>query len=120
MFRRSKPRPISRAQLNVEALESREVPATMVNATTLTYQDFDGDDVKVVFSKPILNAGMVNAIALFNTGNVNGSNAIKQQLQLINIPTTAANVGINVTVTATPNAVHGGDGCAAVGRRRPT
>src|SRR5205085_6255815 len=72
-------------RLCLEPLERREAPATLVSATKLTYQDVDGDNVAVTFSKPILNAGNVNSVFLFNTGTVDGSNATKQQLQEINL-----------------------------------
>src|SRR5262245_24139195 len=49
-----------RTRLGMECLEAREVPATFVSGTTLTYQDVDGDDVTVRFSKSILTAGNVN------------------------------------------------------------
>ncbi len=77
-------RPV-RTRLGIEPLEAREVPATFVNATTLTYQDVDGDDVTVKFSKGILNAGNVNSIFTFNTGSVNGSNATRQMLRWIDL-----------------------------------
>src|SRR5262249_24654511 len=55
-------RPVRRARLAVESLEHREVPATLVSPTTLTYQDLDGDSVAVTLSKPLLKAGNVNAV----------------------------------------------------------
>ncbi len=69
----------------VETLESRVLLATLVSANKLTYQDADGDDVEVAFSKPILTPANVNTIFTFNSGTVNGSNATKQQLLKINL-----------------------------------
>ena len=47
----------------------RAVPATLVNPSTVTYQDFDGDSVAVTFSKPILtSAAVANAALHFNVG----------------------------------------------------
>ena len=112
-------RPFSRRQLRLERLETREVPATLVSPTTLTYQDFDGDDVKVVFSKPILGSTMIaNSIFTFDTSNVSGGNATKQQLQTIDLTVLAVGVttGTTITTTATRNAVNGGDGFAALGQ----
>src|SRR5262245_60504375 len=48
-----RPRP---STLRLESLEPRDAPATLVSPMKLTYQDADGDNVAVVFSKPILNA----------------------------------------------------------------
>src|SRR5436190_9738071 len=104
-----------RTRLTVELLERREVPATLVNPTTLTYQDFDGDDVRVVISKPVLNLNNVNSIFTFDMGSVNGDNSAKQQLRTIALAGVNAAAGANVSVTATPSKVHGGDGQAAVG-----
>ncbi|WP_020474342.1 hypothetical protein [Zavarzinella formosa] len=54
---------------------------TFANAMTITYQDIDGDDIKVSFSKPILNTANVNTVFAFDTG----SNTSKQQLQTIDL-----------------------------------
>src|SRR4051812_35727143 len=94
--------------LQVEALEGRLVPATLVSPTVLTYQDVDGDTVTVRISKPVLNSGNVNQVFTF------GSNSAQQQLQAINLPATAA--GAAVTVTAVRSAANGGNGFANVGR----
>jgi len=45
------------ARSALQTLESREPPATLVNPTTVTYRDTDGDNVTVQFSKPVLTAG---------------------------------------------------------------
>src|SRR5262245_1139166 len=104
-----------RTRLGVERLESREMPATFVNATTLTYQDVDGDDVTVQFSKAILTAGNAGSVFTFDSGGVNGSNATKQQLQRINLAVAPGAAGTAVTTTATRNQMHGGDGFANLG-----
>jgi len=110
-----------RIGLQVEQLEFRCTPATLVNPTTLTYQDIDGDDVRVVLSKPILTPLNANSIFKFSAGTVNGSNSVKQQLHAINL----TNVGVpaegtNITLTATRDLVNGGDGFAAVGQINAT
>src|SRR5687767_8264314 len=90
-----------RSVLHLEPLERRDGAATLVSPTPLTYQDADGDNVAVVFSKPILNAANVNAIFTFDTGTVDGSNATKQQLRSINLTAVLATAGgTSVTVTA--------------------
>lgn len=115
--RKSARRPI-RTRLGIESLEAREVPATFINATTLTYQDVDGDDVTVKFSKGILNAGNVNSIFTFNTGSVNGSNATRQMLRLIDLSGTPGAAGTTVATTAVRSLLHGGDGFATLGELR--
>jgi len=100
--------------LRLEPLEARDAPATLVSATKVTYQDVDGDDVTVVFSKPILNAGSVDNI--FGAGFVTGSNDTPQQLRVIDLAGLgAATAGVSITTVATRSNIHGGDGFAAVG-----
>jgi hypothetical protein len=108
-------RPIGTTCLNLERLEARETPATLVNPTTMTYQDVDGDDVTVRFSKAILAANNVNMIFGFDIGSVNGSNASPQQLRRIDLSMIPAAAGTSVTTTATRSSVHGGDGFANLG-----
>src|SRR5262245_10902686 len=104
----------------MESLERRYALATLVSATKLTYQDADGDNVSVVFSKPILNAANVNDIFTFDSGAgaVNGSNVVKEQLEVIDLTGLAAAAGTAVTTKATASAVNGGDGFAALGDLR--
>ncbi len=92
----------------------------MVNPSTLTYQDVDGDDVSVTFSNPILSAANVNSVFLFNTGNVNGNNTAPQQLRQIKLSGLAAAAGTTITTVATRNPVKGGDGFAALGQINAT
>jgi hypothetical protein len=104
------------AVLRVDELERRDAPATLVNPFKVTYQDADGDDVSVTFSKPLLTAGNVNTVFTFNAGSVDGSNALPQQLWAIDLTGLGAAAAVTaVTVTATPSLAHGGDGFAAVG-----
>jgi hypothetical protein len=107
-----------RSVLRLEELESSWAPATLVNSTTIAYQDVDGDDVKVVLSKPVLtSAAVASSVFQFDFGSVNGAN-LAQQLQAINLidlPTPANAAGTTITITATRNAVRGGDGFANVG-----
>ena len=108
----------SATNLPIEPLEYRIAPATLVNPTTITYQDADGDDVVVKFSKPILATDNPNTVFTFDVGGFSGSNQDPQQLQQINLngllnPAEAA--GVSITVTAKRNPTRGGDGFAAVG-----
>ncbi len=104
--------------MQVESLEVRQIPATLVSPTTLTYQDLDGDNVTVKFSQPVLNAGNVNAVFNFSTGAgaVNGNNNTKQMLLDIDLAGQLPAVLTNITTTATKSAVNGGDGFATLGR----
>lgn len=99
-----------------QQLEARVLPATLVNPTTLTYQDIDGDDVSVTLLNPILTVGNVNSIFVFNTGNVNGNNNVPQQLRSLNLAGFGAAAGTTITTDATRNPVKGGDGFAALGQ----
>ncbi len=67
LFARNRHSSRRRTTRAVEALEPRTLLATLVSANKLTYQDADGDNVEVAFSKPILTAGNVNTIFTFNT-----------------------------------------------------
>jgi hypothetical protein len=93
------------------------VPATLVSPTTLTYQDVDGDNVTVKFSKPLLTVGNVNAVFQFNAFGVFGNNFSKQQLWKIDLTGLgSAAAGTAFTQTATRSTVTGGNGLANVGR----
>src|SRR5262245_39577625 len=100
----------------VEQLETRDAPATLIGATKVTYQDIDGDNVSVVFSKPILTSVTVaNSIFTFGLGNVNGSNALKQRLLEINLNGLTAAAGTAITTAAVRSPTNGGDGFAELG-----
>src|SRR6266568_748094 len=110
-----------RSVLQLEALELREAPATLVSPSKLTYQDIDGDNVAVTLSKPILNPGNVNSVFLFDAGSANGDNTLKQQLRTIDLTglgVTAA--GASITTSAVASATTGGDGFAALGQINAT
>ena len=105
-----------RTILHLESLQGRDAPATLVGPTKLTYQDTDGDNVTVTFSKPIVNPGNANSIFTFDFGTVDGSNATKQLLRSINLTGVGqAASGTAITVTAVRSPSTGGDGFAAVG-----
>lgn len=109
------PQPVPPTML--EALESRIAPATLVNPTTLTYHDSDGDLVTVKLSKPLLTSlATANTVFHFDTGVVVASgmpDATPQQLQTIDFTGQTAFAGGGVTVTAALGAA--GDGFASVG-----
>lgn len=105
----------------IEPLESRIAPATIINPTTVTYQDVDGDTVTIKLSKPLFNDANVGNIAdilVFDIDGVGGSNDLKQQLQAIDLTklsSLAAAKGVNITVSAKRSPVNGGDGFVNVG-----
>ena len=104
-----------RSILRCEQLERRDAPATLVSSTKMTYQDFDGDNVAVVFTKPILNAGNVDLI--FGPGFVTGSNTTKQTLSTISLAPLGSTVqGVGITTSAVRSPVNGGDGFATLGQ----
>jgi hypothetical protein len=103
-----------RSILRCEQLERRDAPATLVGNTKVTYQDFDGDNVSVIFTKPILNAGNVDTI--FGAGFVTGDNTTKQTLSIIALaPIGAVARGVSITTSAVRSPVNGGDGFATLG-----
>ncbi len=86
-------------RLSLEALETKAVPAQMVSAMKMVYQDIDGDDVTVSFTKPVLTAANVNTVFTFNTGTVDGTVNTPQKLFKIDLTSVAAaaqNTGITV------------------------
>jgi len=103
-----------RSVLRCEHLEHRDAPATLVGNTKVTYQDFDGDNVAVVFTKPILSAGNVDAI--FGAGFVTGDTTTKQTVSKIDLTSVAgAAQGVGITTSAVRSLVNGGDGFATLG-----
>jgi len=111
---RPKPRPSSCAPAAIEPLEDRIAPATLVNPTTVTFQDKNGDAVTVTISKPLFNPSLVAKVFTFDTGSVNGSNSTDQQLELLNIDRLGASArDMNISITAVP--VSGSPGVVNVG-----
>src|SRR5262249_33701981 len=100
------------------AMPPRPGAAPPGSPTRLSYQDKDGDNVTVTFSKPILTAANVNTVFTFDSGAgaVNGSNAAREQLQKIDLTAVAGAAGTTITTNATRSAVNGGDGFPALGR----
>jgi hypothetical protein len=92
----------------LEVLEARVAPATLVNATTVTYTDVDGDPVTVHVS-----AGKLQAADF--TFNNSFATTGPQQLEALSL-TDAGFEGASVSITAVRNVAQGGDGLVNVGR----
>ena len=98
----------------IESLEDRIAPATLVNPTTVTFQDKNGDAVTVTISKPLFTAASAARVFTFDTGSVNGDNSVGQQLELLNITKLgSAAGGMDISITAQP--VGGSVGVVNVG-----
>jgi hypothetical protein len=109
--------PRHRSALWVDELGRRDAPATLVSPYMVTYQDPNGDNVVVNFSRPILTRANVGSVFAFDTGSVSGSNSTTQQLRSISLAGLGTAVaGTGITVTAMRTALHRGDGFAAVGQ----
>src|SRR5215210_6730215 len=92
----------------IEALESRIAPATLVNATTVTYKDAHGDLVTIHSSKPIFTAATVNLVLDFDVGDAQSGNATAQQLQLIDLTKSAVSAaGADLSIVSQTKAGHG-------------
>jgi hypothetical protein len=103
-----------RSVLTVRPLEPRLAPATLVNATTVTYQDLDHDLVTVRFSKPLLTT--LNAPSVFSFDSPFGTST-PQQLSVLNLGNFTLGQpvgGISVTASAVRTAA-GGDNLVNVG-----
>jgi len=100
-----------------QLLESRQLMATLLSSSAVSYQDIDGDRVTVNFSRGFLTAGNVNSIFQFNTGSVNGSNAARQQLLSLNLGSVPSARRTSITTSVTSGGGGGFDaGVAHVGQ----
>jgi len=93
-----------------EPLEVRIAPATLVNPTTVTFTDVDGDDVTVKITKGTLDLAQNFVFAASGAG---------EQLRAL-VLTDAEFAGTNITITAKRNATNGGDGFVNVGHVNAT
>jgi hypothetical protein len=104
----------------IEMLEGRIAPASLVNPSTITYVDLDGDQVTIKFSKDLFNAtgteltNLLNSVFKFSAGGIfadaSADPGTPQQLQLLDltkIPTvgvgtaaTSLAAGVSITVSA--------------------
>jgi len=106
--------------MNIEPLEARIAPAAvLLNPTTATFTDVDGDLVTVKFSKPLLTAA--NLSSVLDLVIPPGGSALGEQLRTLR-PSLNAVVaaGTNIILTARPQDVNGdgvkdGDGLVNVG-----
>jgi hypothetical protein len=87
-----------------QLLENRQLMATLLSSSAVSYQDIDGDQVTVNFSGRFLTAGNVNSIFQFDTGSVSGSNAARQQLRSLNLGSVPSAARTSITTTVTPRA----------------
>jgi hypothetical protein len=103
-------------QPTIEPLEHRIAPATLVDPSTVTYLDADGDLVTVTLSKPLFTAANVVKLFDFDTGAVDGNNAAAQFLETLNLTslTDADTAGLSVRITVEPDTVAGGNGQVTV------
>lgn len=104
-----------RTVLTVEQLETRFAPATLVNSTTVTYRDLDGDDVSIKFSKPILTDVNKEVILQFESDGITGDNSVGQRLVRIYLDGVIEAAGTSITTTAKANRTNGGNGLANLG-----
>jgi hypothetical protein len=95
-------------RLAVEPLEPRRAPAVLVNPTTVTYTDVDGDTVTVRTTK-----GTFDVASNFLFVDTDPGPAVREQLQQIKVG--ADFDGATLTVIATRSSTNGGDGFANVG-----
>jgi hypothetical protein len=114
----STPNPIFKllAAKGIEWLEARIAPATLVNPTTVTYQDIDGDSITVKISKPVFDPATIDNVFTFNPPGITADNGTKQQLRVINftaLADIAAAAGANLSITAVKRGE--GDGLVNVG-----
>jgi len=94
---------------SIEPLEPRIAPAS------LTFSDVDGDNVIITISKGDVN-DIANAILL------SPFQGLGQQLRQLDLTTAPAGTfdGASITITATPNSDHDGDGRVNVGYIKAT
>jgi len=105
---RSYPRSHSRHRPALEVLEDRMMPAVLVNPTTLTYQDVDGDTVTVTVTRGTLDQTNFTFDGAF-------ADSGPQQLRLVDLRG-AEFQGSDLSITAVRSATNGGDGFVNVGR----
>lgn len=95
--------------MRIETLESRIAPAILVDATTVTFTDVDGDDVTVRIIRGSFDPGGAEFVfdSAFGTAG-------PQQLQKLDLSATEF-AGTNVMIIAKRSAANGGDGFVNVG-----
>jgi len=97
----------------LEPLEERIAPAVLVNASTVAFQDADGDNVTVKFSKKILTSQeVVDDVFSFTPGDTGGETLDGLDFSQLNLTPAQLN-RLGVTIIATQ--AGGGDGFVDVG-----
>ena len=102
---------------NVERLESRIAPASLVNPKTVTFVDADGDDVTVHISKPLFTADNFEQALSFASsdtplpGGISGERLLRFDVKQLGL----AAQGLDIAITAERSALHGGDGHVNIG-----
>ncbi len=92
----------------LERFEDRIAPAALVNASTVTFQDVDGDEVTVKFSKKILTSQESwDEVLSFAPGDVSGEKLEGINLSLLDLTPAQLN-RLGVTIVA--RQAGGGDG----------
>jgi len=110
-FAKTAPRP-RRTILRLEELESRLAPATLLNPSTVTFTDLDGDMATVHLSEGLLTPSNAGNVFTFNNGFASSGPQQLQRLDRIGLVGTVN--GLSVTITAVPAAA-GSDGLVNVG-----
>lgn len=88
-------------------------PATLVNASTVTYFDRDGDRVTVKLSQSVLTDANVNSVFKFDAGTVGDGISVNRQLQGLDLaPLATPGLGVSVTVK---RGINEADGVANIG-----
>lgn len=97
----------------LEKFEDRIAPAVLINPSTVTFQDVDGDEVTVKFSKKILTSQeTLDEVLSLTPGDVSGEKLDGIDLSLLDL--TAAQLNrLGVTIVA--KQAGGGDGLVNVG-----
>ncbi len=95
---------------SIEPLEARIAPATIISATTVTFQDIDGDNVTIKVSKPIFTDAPTAAGLVDFTGSAFTDSGPQQLNALFLQNLGAANNGLDVSITAKRSPITGGNG----------
>jgi len=99
----------------LEELEGRLTPATLVSPSKVTWRDVDGDLVTCKLSLPVLtSASIADNVFTFNTGNTSSGNTVPQILQSLHLFVLRRSApGVSVTIQSTR--VGTGDGFVNIG-----
>jgi hypothetical protein len=101
---------------SIELLESRIAPAVILNPTTVTYSDVDGDDVTIHISKPLFTTENLNQVLFFSDSTARLDGSLPQALSTFLVKNFGdAASGVDISITAKRSAIHGGNGVVDVG-----